>query len=253
MAKRSLVRARTAAPPLVGPARGEWPTHGWSRPAYRGAPGPTTAAIAGAGRGARSGEFPPQTWDDWWSFWQTGPYAAEHEVLGLPAFSRGKNLIGGIVAQMDLVDRHADGSPWPTNPILSDPWPVMGRAEWISYQIDALICHGDAIAIPADYDPNGYPRQLVPIDPRAVQVYLDEGQVFYDIYTDIGVLTLPRSGVWHVKGLSLRNDGLRGVGVIAQFRTNLGLDVSLQRYAIDQFANAGVPSGVVKVHLRNVS
>jgi HK97 family phage portal protein len=247
MTKRSMVRARTAAPPIVGPARGQWPTHGWSRPASPASTRATTA-FAGSGRA-----FPPESWEDWWSLGQSSPAAAEREVLGLPAFSRGKNLIGGIVAQMELVDRHADGTPWPINPILADPWPIMGRAEWISYQIDAVICHGDAMAIPADYDANGYPRQLIPIDPRAVQVYLDEGQVFYDVYSDIGVLTLPRSGVWHVKGLTLRNDGLRGIGVVQQFRTNLNLDVSLQHYAIDQFANAGVPSGIVKINLRNVS
>ena len=129
----------------------------------------------------------------------------------------------------------------------------MSYPEWISYQIDAMIMHGDAIVIPADYDSTGYPRQLVPIDPRAVQVYLDEGGVFYDVYTDIGVLTLPRSQVWHAKGLTLRNDGLRGVGVIQQFRANLGLDVALQSYATNQFGNAGVPSGIVKIHLRTVS
>lgn len=222
------------------------PTHGWSRPA------PMAMTLSGNGPGQMS-SFPPTTPEDWWSYWASGPYAAEHEVLGLPAFNRGKNIIGGIIAQMDLVDRHSDGTPWPTNPLLADPWPVMGRAEWISYQVDALIMHGDAIAIPADFDPNGYPRQLVPIDPRAVQVYLDEGQVFYDIWTDIGVITLPRSGVWHVKGLTLRNDGLRGIGCIQQFRGNLGLDVALQSYANNQFGNAGVPSGIVKIHLRTIS
>jgi HK97 family phage portal protein len=173
------------------------------------------------------------------------------DVLGLPAFSRGKNLIGGSISQMPLVDRKDDGTTWGVNAILDDPWPVMGRSEWISYQTDAIIMLGDAMAIPADFDFEGYPRQLVPIDPRAVQVYLSNGQVLHDLYTDLGVITLTRSQIWHAKGLTLTSDGLRGIGVVAQFRMALGLGQALLRYGVSAFS-AGVPSGVIKINLRNV-
>ena len=112
--------------------------------------------------------------------------------------------------------------------------------------------HGDAICIPADFDFEGYPRQLVPVDPRAVEVYVDNGEVLYDIHTDIGVITLTRSQVWHARGLTLTSDGLRGVGVVRQFMLAIGLDVALQRYGINAF-NSGVPTGIIKVKLRNVS
>jgi HK97 family phage portal protein len=178
----------------------------------------------------------------------------EYEVLGLPAFNRGKNLIGGLIAQMPLVDRKDDGTPWADNPIMTDPWPVMGPAEWISFQIDALIMTGDAMAIPVDFDAGGYARQLVPIDPRRVLVYVEDGQVWYDIYTSTGgVITLPRSQMFHAKGLTLTHDGLRGVGVIIQFALAMGLSSELMRYGFNAYTGAGVPSGVVKVNLRNVS
>jgi HK97 family phage portal protein len=210
------------------------------------APASTSVALGWGG--------PSTRWYGGADEWPTRPgrMATERDVAGLPAFNRGKNLIGGLLAQMPLVDRKADGTPWESSPILEDPWPVMGRAEWVSYQTDALIMTGDAMAIPADYDPDGFPRQLVPIDPRAVTVYVADGQVRYDIHTDLGVLTIPRSGIWHAKGLTLTSDGLRGVGVIAQFALALGLGAELLRYGHTAFTGAGVPSGIVKVQLRNV-
>lgn len=175
------------------------------------------------------------------------------EVLGLPAFNRGKNLIGGLIAQMPLVDRKDDGTPWDTNPICADPWPVMGPAEWMSYQTDAIIMTGDAMALPTDFDSDGYARQLVPIDPRRVIVYVENGMVLYDIYTDEGVVTVPRSMMWHAKGLTLTNDGLRGIGVVRQFALAMGLGAELLRYGLNAYSGNGVPTGVVKVNLRNVS
>jgi len=183
--------------------------------------------------------------------WPTRPVSGS-DVLGIPAFNRGKNLIAGILGQMPLVDRQADGTPWPESPVMTDPWPVLSYPEWISYQVDAVILTGDAMALPADFDFDGYARQLVPIDPRAVQVYIDPdtGQVLYDIFTDVGVITLPRSAVWHAKGLTLTTDGLRGVGVPAQMAMALGGSLALMRYAYAAFTNSGVPSGIIKLAVR---
>lgn len=184
--------------------------------------------------------------------WPTrDPGVTPADVAGLPAFHRGKSLIAGSISQMPLVDRREDGTAWGVNPILDDPWPIMGRAEWISYMVDSIVMLGDAMAIPADPDFEGYPRQLVPIDPRAVQVYLANGEVLYDLYTDLGVITLRRSEIWHAKGLTLTNDGLRGIGCVAQFRLALGLGQALMRYGVSAFS-AGVPSGIIKIQLRNV-
>ena len=241
MVKRSMVRARPAAGSLMAaspqPATG-WPTQGWSRV------------------GATTTTTPP--WDPssgMWPPWNMAAYRGipEYVALALPALNRAKNLIGGLIAQMPLVDRKDDGTPWASNPILDDPWPIMGEAEWISYQTDAILMLGDAMALPADFDSDGYARQLVPIDPRRVIVYVDSGQVWYDIYTDAGVLTVPRSQMWHAKGLTLTPDGLRGIGIITQFAMALGLSYELLRYGMNAYSSAGVPSGVVKVNLRNVS
>lgn len=175
-------------------------------------------------------------------------------TLGLPAAWRAVNLIAGTVCQLPLSDRQDDGGIWPVRPVLDDPWPVMGRAEWITYQTHALIMLGDAMALPADFDTDGFARQLVPIDPRWVNVRVDDtsGAVLYDIYTTDGVTTLGRSDVWHAKGLVLTSDGLRGIGVVSAMRGALEGALELQRYGLGVYA-AGVPSGIVKVHLREVA
>jgi len=130
----------------------------------------------------------------------------------------------------------------------------MGYAEWITYQLHALIMLGDAMALPADFDTDGFPRQLVQIDPRYVVVRIDDTtrQIVYDVYLADGIVTLSRSDVWHAKGLVLTSDGLRGVGVVSAMRGALTNALDLQRYGANVFG-AGVPSGIVKIHLREVA
>ncbi len=180
--------------------------------------------------------------------------ATPSTAIGLPAAWRAVNLIGGTCCQLPLRDRNDEGGLWPTRPILTDPWPVMGYAEWVTYQVHAAVILGDAMALPADWDADGFPRQLVPIDPRYVQVRVDDdtGAVLYDVWTRAGMMTLGRSDVWHAKGLVLTSDGLRGIGVVSAMRLALSNALELQRYGGNVFA-AGVPSGIVKVHLREVS
>lgn len=182
------------------------------------------------------------------------PVATPATVLGLPAAWRAVNLIAGIICQLPLQDRQDDGGLWPERSVLTDPWPVMGYAEWVTYQVHALVMLGDAMALPADFDSDGLARQLVPIDPRYVNVRVDDrsGRILYDIYTREGVLTLTRSEVWHAKGLVLTSDGLRGLGVITAMREPLTNALQLQRYGANVFGH-GVPSGIVKIHLREVS
>lgn len=189
------------------------------------------------------------------SEWPTAPtVATPATVLGLPAAWRAANLIAGTVCQLPLVDRADDGTPWPTRPVLDDPWPMMGRSEWLRYQTHAWMMLGDAMAIPADFDTDGLARQLVPIDPRYVMVRVDDqtGRVVYDVWTASGLVTLSRSDVWHAKGLVLTSDGLRGIGVVSAMRGALTNALDLQRYGASVYG-AGVPSGIVKVHLREVA
>jgi HK97 family phage portal protein len=175
-------------------------------------------------------------------------------TLSLPAAWRAVNLIAGTACQLPLLDRQDDGGIWPDRPVLVDPWPVMGYAEWISYQLHAVVMLGDAMALPADFDPDGFPRQLVPIDPRYVVVRVDDqtGRVLYDVYLGDRILTLGRSDVWHAKGLVLTSDGLRGIGVVSAMRGALTNTLELQRYGANVFG-AGVPSGIVKIHVREVA
>lgn len=209
----------------------------------------TSDGFLGAGGG------PPVLWSGG-SAWPTGAplYATPSTVAGLPAAARALNMIAGIICQLPLMDRRADGSYWDTPPVLDDPWPSSGRAEWISYIVHSALMLGDAIAIPADYDADGYARQLIPLDPRQVDIYAEDGQIWYDLILRNGDrFRLTRSDVFHVKGLFLTSDLLRGIGVVTMHRAEWQAKLALQRYGANAYSGGGVPSGIVKVHLREVS
>jgi HK97 family phage portal protein len=220
-------------------------------PVIGGAGSTGSGAIALADGG--SGRLMWSGGDSWPSEWPA-VVATPSTAIGLPAAWRALNLIAGTACQLPLRDRQDDGGTWPERSCLTDPWPAMGYAEWITYQLHALLMLGDAIALPADFDPDGFPRQLVPIDPRYVVVRVDDdsGAIAYDVYTRRGIITLGRADVWHAKGLVLTADGLRGIGVVAAMRNALTDALQLQRYGSNVY-RSGVPSGIVKVHLREVS
>ena len=235
MATRSLVRARR---PVVPP----------------GAPRASEGRL-GASEGVLGGGGGAVVWGGGAS-WPSAPapIATPATVAGLPAAARALNMIAGIICQLPLLDQMADGSYWPTPPILDDPWPMAGRAEWISYVVHSALMLGDAIAIPADFDSDGYARQLVPIDPRQVYIYAEAGQIWYEVQTSNGEsFRLTRSDVFHVKGLFLTADLLRGIGVVSIHRAEWQAKLALQRYGANAYSGGGVPSGIVKVHLREVS
>lgn len=221
-----------------------------SRTLVRSTRAPATVPVGSAGYGGAVGGLA----GNGTAAWPTRePVVTASTVLGLPAAWRAANLLAGTCCQLPLRDRQDDGGLWPERPVLTAPWPLVGYAEWITYQVHALIILGDAMALPADFDTDGFPRQLVPIDPRMVQVRLDAdtGAVAYDVFLGGGVLTLGPADIWHARGLVLTSDLLRGIGVVTAMRVPLCNALELQRYTGNVFAS-GVPSGVVKVHLREV-
>lgn len=182
------------------------------------------------------------------------PVATPSSVAGLPAAARALNMLAGVICQLPLLDQRADGSYWDTPAVLDDPWPLAGRAEWLTYVVHSCLMLGDAIAIPADFDADGYARQLIPIDPRTCSIYAEGGRIIYDFQlADGSRLRLTRSDVFHVKGLFLTSDLLRGLGVVTIHRTEWMAKLALQRYGGNAYSGGGVPSGIVKVHLREIS
>src|ERR1700750_296022 len=82
----------------------------------------TPAIPPGSARGAR-GENPSASlvWNGG-SQWPTAaPFATPSTVAGLPAAARALNMIAGIVCQLPLLDREADGSFYNQRHRLEDP------------------------------------------------------------------------------------------------------------------------------------
>lgn len=180
--------------------------------------------------------------------------ASDGSVLGLPAAGRALHLLTGLVCQLPIGDVNNDDQPWPSRPVLDQPWPMLGTAEWLTYQVQALLMRGDAMAIPADYDAEGYPRQLLPLHPDSVWTDIDPdtGRVRHRVLLADGVEEYGATDLWHARGLTLRGDGLRGIGVVAQYRQALTGIVEQQGYASNVWTGSGVPSGVLTVDLPEI-
>ena len=92
-------------------------------------------------------------------------------------------------------------------------------------------------------NPRGEITELLPINPDRLQVeIMRSGELRYRIADRFGEETvLPRSGVWHLRGLS--SDGVVGMSPIELARESLGIALAAQDYGARFFANDAKPSG----------
>ena len=92
-------------------------------------------------------------------------------------------------------------------------------------------------------NPRGEITELLPIHPDRLRVeIMRSGELRYRIADRFGEETvLPRSGVWHLRGLS--SDGVVGMSPIELARESLGTALAAQDYGARFFANDAKPSG----------
>ena len=92
-------------------------------------------------------------------------------------------------------------------------------------------------------NPRGEINELLPIHPDRVRVeVMRSGEFRYRVTDRFGDETiLPRSGIWHLRGLS--SDGVMGMNPIELARESLGIALAAQDYGARFFANDAKPSG----------
>jgi len=133
------------------------------------------------------------------------------------------------------------------------PNPEMTSFIWRETMLTHLLLYGNSYN-QIICDGAGRIKMLYPLLPNKMDVSRSEsGEIFYTYYRDkdetrphdkTGGITLPRSEVLHIPGLSF--DGLVGYSPIAVARNAIGMAISTEEYGSTFFANGANPSGIIE-------
>ena len=181
-----------------------------------------------------------------WPYFGTAPIPAvtNDSALGLPALWRGINMIANAVATAGPCNVFQGEEEVETPPIIAQPSPEMGAFDFYHSTVAQILVTGNALFIPLDFV-DGMPQQLLPVPDSSWHArYNDAGQVVYQI----GDMEVPASAVLHIRGFTRVGDPV-GVGVVSAFRRSLGHQLVAQ----DSASQSGIPSGVIKIDVRDLS
>lgn len=179
---------------------------------------------------------------------------------------RGGMSLPGAWRAATLVSDLLGGVPWyayreraglpveqitPTPPLLLQPAPPDTRMTTLSSMVLDLIWHGNAVAIIAERNKDGWPTALLPCPAEYVharrvhqsdtQINLPVGEIVYFIGQD----TYTADDVIHVKG-PCRPGGLRGMGLIENhLGGTVALAAELSRQA-KSLTTSGIPTGILR-------
>lgn len=159
------------------------------------------------------------------------------DLLGAVPWHAYRERAGGPAEQMS-----------PTPPLLDQPSPPDPRVTTFSSLALDLIWHGNAIAVVASRNRDGWPTSLLPVPAERVTMdragpgsEVPRGSVVYRI----GSAVYAAADVIHVKG-PCRPGALRGMGVLESHLTKtLGLADEQNKQA-RSLGTSGVPTGVLK-------
>lgn len=188
-----------------------------------------------------------------WSF-------GEYHYLGgmnIPGAWRAATLLSGLMGRIPW-DAFRDLGPDPLNKIeplpalLRQPAPPDTRMTTMSSLALDLLWEGNAIALVATRDSNGWPTSILPIPARWVHVRRAQQADVAILQLPVGAIIYQIANIWyssddiiHIKG-PCRPGALRGTGVLENhLPTTLQLAMELERQAA-QVGKQGVPSGLLK-------
>lgn len=177
--------------------------------------------------------------------------ASEGTVTGLPAVQAGVDMVAHAVAAM-----MTDADVYDAGGVAVDPLPavvdrpavLLGSYEFWTQCVDTLMKRGNYVAVRADTDRDGYPRQVVPVHPDSVSL---------DDSTGIPVYTIGGSEYQWDEVLHVRHGApvgrLWGAGIVERYRWHVGEQLAQAEYGRTSFATGGVPSAHVQLDKPTVS
>lgn len=172
-------------------------------------------------------------------------HVSERSVRGLPAAGAGVQMVAHGVATMltegkvrlpggDLDDYRPS--------IVERPYPLMFSFEFWYQLVECLMMRGNYVAIPADFDLDGWPRQVVPVHPDSVTMDITTGLPIYRI----GAGVFQWDEVLHIRHKAPVGT-LWGQGIVEQYRKALRGQLYEQNYGETSYSSGGVPSAIVSL------
>lgn len=122
--------------------------------------------------------------------------------------------------------------------------PMMTAFDVRATMLAHRLLYGNAYA-EIEWDDDGYPVGLWPLDPQRVGiVMMERGEVVYTYWSDeTGGVALPARRVHHQRGLMIR--GAVGLSVIRTAMTAVGLGLATEEFGAKYFVNGAAPSVVL--------
>ncbi len=135
--------------------------------------------------------------------------------------------------------------------LLTRPAPGVTTSAFVGAVMASLVLHGDAF-IGLYRDGDGQVAQLGLLDPHAVDVRVERGDLTYYLMTKDGVARLTERDVCHVRAALPDPSGLRGLSPIRACAQTLGLARSLAGHAA-RFAAASARPGALVILDKSVN
>lgn len=170
-------------------------------------------------------------------------YVSEQNIGGLPAIGRGVDMVSNAVAtMMSSAQVHKPNGEYLTDipRVVQRPNVLFGSYEFWKIVTTSLMMRGNFIGILADYDPMGYPRQVVPVHPDAVFLDTSTGVPLYQIHDEF----YRYDEVVHVRS-NAPIGGLWGQGIVERYRGTLEGQLYEQAHGTNTFKNGSVPSAII--------
>lgn len=174
--------------------------------------------------------------------------------MTIPGAWRAANLLADLIGAMPWdAYRSYGGAPLqciePTPPLLDQPNPPDTRYTTFSSMMLDKLWHGNAVAIIAARNAQGWPTAAIPVPAYAVSVrrvtpYIDSPLPIGELEYSIGEMFFGSADLIHIKG-PCRPGSVRGMGVLEAHFETLNLAKDQQRQA-QSISKNGVPTGVLE-------
>ena len=174
------------------------------------------------------------------------PSSPLDQLAGLPAVTRAKGLISGLIRQMSI--EAVKGGRMQARPRLlqrPDPSPAWGRARFVGVQVEDYLTHGNAVhLVTSRHVSTGLPSSAMWI-PAVELGVTDERRYGGKLRYWWGGVELPIDDVVHVARGADPRMPVRGMGVIEQHLTTWSRLTKQANAESDAYDHSGVPSVAV--------
>ncbi len=171
----------------------------------------------------------------------------QSSLLGLPAANYAVNKIANAIASMSpLVVVEGDGITrrQSTPPIAARPLATLGTFAFWHLAVSHALTTGNFLGLLADFDANGFARQVMPVPSNIVSAYFD--QAGYAVYEVAGI-PYGTQDVVHIPGPHIAPGELWARSPVQVYRQALGMHVAEQTYGANSFATGAVPSAIISL------